>query len=155
MACTVSLVTTNGPAGRAGVTISAMSSVSADSEMPSLLVCVHHLSAVAEAIRKNEHFCLNVLQKDQAFLSDVFAGKAKDKYPDKFAAAEWIDGITGAPVLKDALVSFECHLKEAFQHGTHWIFIGEVADMTMSETGNALVYANRSYSQPAPLAMHE
>ena len=38
-ACTVSVVTTDGPAGRFGVTVSAMASVSADTPKPTLLVC--------------------------------------------------------------------------------------------------------------------
>ena len=37
-ACTVNVVTTDGAAGRAGVTVSAMSSVSADTPRPTLLV---------------------------------------------------------------------------------------------------------------------
>jgi len=49
-AATVNIVTTDGPRGRAGVTVSAMSSVSADMEKPVLLVCVHHLSPAAPAI---------------------------------------------------------------------------------------------------------
>ena len=40
-ACTVNVVTTDGPAGRHGVTVSAMSSVSADMDQPTLLVCIH------------------------------------------------------------------------------------------------------------------
>ncbi len=38
VAATVNVVATDGPAGRAGVTVSAMSSVSADTEKPVLLV---------------------------------------------------------------------------------------------------------------------
>ncbi|MFD0986438.1 flavin reductase family protein [Methyloligella solikamskensis] len=155
VACTVSLVTTEGEGGKAGVTVSAMSSVSADSEHPSLLVCVHELSAAADAIRQNGAFCVNVLGKEQAFLSDVFAGRAKDRYPDKFSAARWSEGASGSPVLEGALVNFDCHVKEAFHHGTHWIIIGGVIDMRMADPGSPLVYANHAYSEPAPLLEQE
>ena len=74
-ACTVSVVTTDGPAGRAGVTVSAMASVSADTPQPTLLVCVHHLSHAAEAILGNAAFCVNVLRDDQSDISDHFAGR--------------------------------------------------------------------------------
>jgi len=50
-ASTVNIVTTDGPAGRAGVTVSAMCSVTADA--PTLLVCVHQKSAACEAILAN------------------------------------------------------------------------------------------------------
>jgi len=52
-ACTVNVVTTDGPAGRHGVTVSAMVSVSADTPQRTLLVCIHHRSAVAAAVLEN------------------------------------------------------------------------------------------------------
>ena len=55
-ACTVSVVTTDGAHGRAGVTVSAMSSVSADGAAPTLLVCVHSLSPAAKTIIANGTF---------------------------------------------------------------------------------------------------
>jgi flavin reductase len=59
-AATVNVVTTDGPAGRSGVTVSAMSSVSADGNAPTLLVCVHEKSPTARTIIENGCFCVNV-----------------------------------------------------------------------------------------------
>ena len=56
----VVVVTTDGPAGRAGLTVSAMSSVSAHAPHPPLLICVHHLSPFAPAIIRNGVFCVNL-----------------------------------------------------------------------------------------------
>ena len=53
---TVNVVTTDGAAGRAGVTVSAMASVSADGDAPTMLVCVHHLAAAAQTILDNGCF---------------------------------------------------------------------------------------------------
>ena len=78
-ACTVNVVTTDGPAGRAGVTVSAMSSVSADTDKPTLLVCVHHMSPAATAIVENRVFCVNVLRDDQSHISDTFAGVSRTR----------------------------------------------------------------------------
>ena len=77
-AATVSVVTTDGPAGRAGVTVSAMCSVSADP--PTILVCVHHLSPACEAIRENGAFCVNVLGDGQSAISDTFAGRSTTRW---------------------------------------------------------------------------
>ena len=52
-AATVNVVTTDGVAGRHGVTVSAMVSVSADTPQPTLLVCIHHLSPVVAAVLEN------------------------------------------------------------------------------------------------------
>lgn len=150
-ASTVSVITTDGPAGRHGVTVSAMSSVSADSASPSLLVCINKTSSAADAIRKNGAFCVNVLRDDQVRLSDVFAGRHRDEYPDKFDFGEWTRLKTGAPVVPDALVAFDCQLKEAILHGSHWIFIGEADAIEFAAGMSPLIYANRGYAKPSPL----
>lgn len=147
-AATVSIVTTDGPAGRAGVTISAMSAVSADSAQPSLLVCVHHLSPAARAIQDNGAFCVNVLRDSQARVSDTFAGRLKTATGDKFDCATWRPLSTGSPALDDALVAFDCRLAKAIRHGSHFVFIGELTDAVVADTGPSLVYANRAYGTP-------
>ena len=68
----VAVVTTDGEAGRFGVTISSLTSVSADGDHPSLLACLHHMSPVAAAILKNRAFCANLLHEDQHQVSDLF-----------------------------------------------------------------------------------
>jgi flavin reductase (DIM6/NTAB) family NADH-FMN oxidoreductase RutF len=144
-ACTVSIVTTDGPDGRAGVTVSAMASVSADAASPALLVCVHHHSAAARAISKNGVFCVNVLRDEHTLISDIFAGRIRTASGDKFDCAQWRRLRTGAPVLCDCLVAFDCTLKKHFQYGSHWVFIGELDDITVSNPGPPLVYANHAY----------
>ena len=150
-ACTVSVVTTDGAAGRAGVTVSAMASVSADSEAPSLLVCINHQSAAARIILGNGAFCVNVLREDQAVLSDRFAGRVKTSSGDKFEGVSWRRLHSGLPVLDGVLVAFDCQLRQYLQHGTHVIFIGELVDIVLSESSSPLIYANRAYGRPAPL----
>lgn len=148
-AATVNIVTTDGPAGRAGVTVSAMCSVTADT--PTLLVCVHHKSPACQAIQENGVFCVNVLRDDQALISDTFAGRIKTPGGDKFDCADWCALTTGAPTLCRPLAAFDCRLGQHVRWGTHVIFIGEVADTVVNGTGSALIYANRAYGTPARL----
>ena len=112
-ACTVSVVTTAGAAGRGGVTVSAMTSVSADGAAPSLLVCVNQQSAAAGMILQNGVFCVNVLRDDQAHISDTFAGRTKNPSGDRFEGVSWRALKSGAPVLDEALVAFDCRLGAA------------------------------------------
>ncbi len=146
---TVNVVTTDGPAGRAGVTVSAMSSVSADSTRPTLLVCIHHLSPASDAILANKVFCVNVLRDDQSFIADTFAGRIKPIGRDKFSCAEWTDG--RVPRVIDPLVAFECELSQHFSVGSHVVFVGEVADTFILGGHAPLIYANRSYGTPSSL----
>jgi flavin reductase (DIM6/NTAB) family NADH-FMN oxidoreductase RutF/DNA-binding transcriptional LysR family regulator len=148
-AATVSVVTTDGLAGRFGTTVSAMSSVSADGERPTLLVCVHHASPLAAAIIANRVFCVNVLRDDQSYISDCFAGRFKTADGDKFSCAEWVRETTGAPRVVDPLVAFDCQLVTEMRVGTHHVFFGEVADLFLSVPGSPLIYANRAYGTPA------
>jgi len=144
-AATVNVVTTDGPAGRAGITVSAMSSVSADTDKPVLLICVHHLASAALPIVQNGVFCVNVLRDDQSYISETFAGRFKHQVADKFDCTEWTTQVTGAPRVVDPLVAFDCRVREHTRIGTHYVFFGEVEDIFMAERGSPLIYANRAY----------
>ncbi|MBZ9603601.1 flavin reductase family protein [Phyllobacterium chamaecytisi] len=144
-ACTVNIVTTDGAAGRFGATVSSMSSVSADGERPTLLICMHHKVSAAPAIIENRYFCVNVLRDRQAMISDSFAGRVALPNGDKFASTRWKISNNGQPRIEDALVTFDCRLQSSLQVGTHFVFIGEVMDVEAAESGSPLIYSNRAY----------
>ncbi|MGE0279100.1 MAG: LysR substrate-binding domain-containing protein [Rhizobiaceae bacterium] len=152
VASAVTVVTTDGDAGRFGVTVSSMTSVSADTSRPSLLVSIHHLSPAGEAIRKNRRFCANVLSGNQSFVSDLFSGRHKHLNDDRFGAVAWHAGATGSPIIEGAIVSLDCQLKTALFWGTHFILIGEVEQIALSRQRSPLVYANRGYRRAIPIA---
>jgi flavin reductase (DIM6/NTAB) family NADH-FMN oxidoreductase RutF len=147
-ACTVNVVTTDGVAGRHGVTVSAMVSVSADTPQPTLLVCIHHLSPVVAAVLKNGVFCVNVLRDDQAHISDNFAGRSGAHGSAKFACATWTTQLTGAPRVVDSLVAFDCRVTASERVGSHFVVFGSVQDIFVAGAGAPLIYANRAYGVP-------
>jgi len=147
-ACTVNVVTTDGVAGRHGVTVSAMVSVSADTPQPTLLVCIHHLSPVADAVLKNGVFCVNVLRDDQAHISDHFAGRSTVRGAAKFDCATWTTQVTGAPRVIDSLVAFDCRVTASERVGSHFVVFGSVQDIFVAGGGAPLIYANRAYGVP-------
>lgn len=144
-AATVNVVTTDGPGGKFGVTVSAMSSVSADTPKPTILVCVHHASPAAAAILANGVFYVNVLRDDQSYISDSFAGRFKEQLEDKFDCAEWEVMPGGALRVVDPLVGFDCKVHSGELVGTHHVFIGEVQSVFEAAYGSPLIYAKRSY----------
>jgi flavin reductase len=150
-ACTVSIVTTDGAQGRAGVTVSAMSSISADTDQPTLLVCVHHLSPAADAILKNRAFCVNVLRDDQSIVADRFAGRVPAINGDKFAGSTWAPMASGAPRVVDPLAAFDCRLLSYQRVGTHFVLVGAADDIFVAGSGKPLVYARRAYATAVPL----
>jgi hypothetical protein len=83
----VSIVTTSGDFGRYGLTVSSMTSVSA--EPPILLVCVNRNSIAHDAIAHNHRFAVNVLSARQQNLAASFAGS--DLYGPAYdlSGGEW------------------------------------------------------------------
>jgi flavin reductase len=141
----VNVITTDGPAGRFGLTVSAMCSVSADP--PTVLACIHRKSPVRSAILRNQVFCVNVLATRQHWLANTFAGVAQAGHAYDFAAARWERGVNEVPRLVDAVANFDCLLENAHEAGSHTIFVGRVA-ATLHQTGKPLLYTNRHYGLP-------
>jgi len=144
-ASSVTVVTTDGPAGRAGVTVSAMTSVSADGEEPTMLTCLNAASSVLPLVLENGCFCINVLQSAQTAISDIFSSRSPAPGGDKFTAVEIFTAATGAPCLAQALVSFDCKLLSAERIGTHHICIGAVKAVHVAPDGEPLLYGLRRY----------
>ena len=130
----VAVATTDGEAGRYGVTISSLTSVSADGDHPSLLACIHHLSPAATAILKNRAFCANLLGEGQQDLANLFAGRrsARMRHP---ASTVWLGtpGQAGQPMLDGATAAFECRLATALLWETHYIIVGKVTSVLLSD----------------------
>lgn len=145
-ASTVSVVTTSGPGGKFGVTVSAMSSVTADP--PTILVCVNSENFVSQAIEKNDCFCVNILSEKHKEVSDVFAGRQPCESGDRFDCAEWTTIRTGCPALIGAAAAFDCVVKERLIIGSHHVFVGVVVD-TLLNSGRTLVYHDRKYCRLA------
>ena len=151
-ACTVSVVTTDGPAGRFGLTITAMSSVSAEGPAPTLLVCINERSSAIDGLLANGVFCVNVLRDDQSGIADTFAGRGADPAPDRFAGTLWTTERTGAPRLVDPLVAFDCRVLHTERIGSHFVVVGAIEAVFVAPAGGApLIYANRAYGTAQPM----
>lgn len=147
----VSVVTTDGPAGRAGVTVSSMTSVSADGTRPSLLFCVNHKSSSAAVLLTNRAFCANLLHENQQDLSDLFSGRSGAEGAGRFDRADWVAGRGGLPVLTGATASFECEVATALLWDTHYIIVGKVTEVHLSDDPAALLYGRRAYRRAVSL----
>lgn len=144
----VSVVTTDGEAGRFGITVSAVSSVSA--EPPLVLVCINRKSPAVAAIAANARFAVSMLAGHQSDVARTFAGRPEAGAPYDFARHDWCEGASGLPCLAGAAASFECLLDAAIDAGTHRIFIGRVV-AAEAGTVDPLVYTARDFRRPIPL----
>ena len=144
----VTVITTEGMAGRFGLTVSAVSSVSA--EPPMLLACVNRKSPAVAAMDKNGRFAVNVLGFNNKDVAEVFAGRPQSGKPYDFDRHAWEEGSMGQPLLTDATASFECEIECSQDAGSHRIFIGRVVNARRN-TAEPLVYCNRAFGRVAEL----
>jgi flavin reductase len=148
-AATVTVVTTGGPAGRLGLTVSSMCSVSADP--PSLVVGIHSGSPVVTAIARNSCFAVNILEASQYEISEIFARRPAEMRRDHLESSAWNNLATGAPALDTAASTFDCHLVAHHVFGTHHLFIGLVVAVAHAER-RPLIHHNRQYCALLPQA---
>jgi flavin reductase (DIM6/NTAB) family NADH-FMN oxidoreductase RutF len=144
----VTVVTTAGTAGRFGITVSAIASVSA--EPPLLLVCVNRKNPSVAAITGNGYFAVNILADHQIDVARIFAGRPPEGQPYEFVDGHWRIGHSKLPLLIEAAASFECEIETIHDAGTHRIFIGRVIAANRG-THAALIYNNRSYARAVAL----
>ena len=139
----VHVVTTDGPAGRAGFTATAMTPVT-DSP-PSLLVCVNAAGRSATFLEANGVFCVNTLARDGIPVAEAFARRADLHGQDRFTVGRWRRLVTGSPLLASCLVAFDCRVSDARIVATHHVIIGEIVAIHLGENRPGLVYQGRAY----------
>lgn len=144
-AAAVLLVTTDGPAGRRGVTVSAACSVSDDPA--TMLVCLNQGSVHNRRFSDNGNFAVNVLSVDGERLARAFSGEGGLSLDERFALGAWERRATGAPLLVDALVAFDCRMIENRVVATHHVMIGTVEAMRFGPKAPSLLYRDRLYHQ--------
>jgi flavin reductase (NADH)/flavin reductase/chlorophenol-4-monooxygenase component 1 len=141
---TVSIIATDGPAGLAGLTCSAVCAVSDDP--PLLLACVHRKSTANAAIKANKVMSISCLSADQSELSQAFAGVGRLTADERFALGDWDVLATGAPCLTTALATFDCEIFDIRDAGTHTVFVAKVIATRTRDLGEPLVYQRRAYA---------
>ncbi len=140
----VHVVTTDGDEGRRGVTVIAACSVS--DEPPTILVCLNRTNAANMAFVKNGVFALNTLGASHKPIADAFSGLGKLSSDERFKYGSWTKGVTGAPLLTDAVAVFDCTMVEAREIATHRIMVGKVVGLRIGDGHSALIYHKRGYT---------
>lgn len=143
LASAVHIVTTDGPAGRRGVTASAVVSVSDDPA--TVIVCLNATNAENERFGLNGNFAVNVLAAGGEEIAQAFAGEGNLSAAERFALGEWAPAATGAPLLLAALAGFDCRLVDRRIIATHHVLVGEVEAVREGPGAPPLLYHARGY----------
>lgn len=145
VAASVTVVTTDGPAGRFGATVSSFTSVSV--APPTVLACLARESRVAAALRINGRFAVNVLSTSMEALAHRFAGRDDVTVADRFEGVDWHDG--GQPVIAGA-TALVCRVETVTAVATHDVCFGLV-EAVHAGGHPPLAYLDRTFSRVEPL----
>lgn len=141
----VNIITTDGVAGKGGITATAVCSVTDDPA--TLLVCLNRTSPRSALFLANGILCVNTLSAGQQAVSNAFSAPSdKLDMAARFAAGHWGSLATGAPVLEGAAASFDCRIAEVMEQGTHSVVFASVQAVRFApmEAG-CLMYYGRGY----------
>jgi cob(II)yrinic acid a,c-diamide reductase len=139
----VHVITTDGEAGRRGTTIIAACSVS--DEPPTVLACLNRENPSNELFIRNGRFALNTLAAKHEPLAVAFSGLTGLSQDERFAHGEWEVLTTGAPVLADAVSTFDCEIIDSKDLATHRVLFGRVTGLRLGDSLRPLLYHDRSY----------
>lgn len=117
------------------ITLTAFTPLSADP--PLVLACVGNDAAVLYVVEDVGRFTVSVLAEGDRRAASNFAQRLPPE-PGRFADAD--------PVLRGALVSFVCTLRETHPGGDHHVVVGQVERIVMGDDDPApLLYFRREY----------
>lgn len=142
LAAAVHVVTTDGPHGRLGITVSAACSVT-DSP-PTVLVCINRNSASRDVFAGNGRLAVNVLAGDQEELARHFSGQTGVPMDERFTWDIWTE-LDGIPTATDARVALAGRIVSSLEQGTHTVFFVEIDAIRRREDAQALVYDSRTF----------
>lgn len=139
----VALVTTDGPAGRYGLTVSAICSVSV--EPPTVLVCLNRDNRSHAAFLRNGVIGISILEPGHEELAFRFASSKTDQN-EKFLGADWVERLGGAPVLTNAAVTLVGRIAQTLSSGSHDILVAHIHDIGLhTENTKGLVWFDRAF----------
>ena len=124
----------------AGITVTAFTSLSL--EPPLVLICIDRRARIHDRLTKGGNFAVNMLAATQELVSRRFASHETDPFHE----IGYREGLTGAPLIQDALSAIECRIVDVLPGGDHTIFIGEV-EATSVQEGKPLLYFRGGYCE--------
>lgn len=126
------------------MTASAFTSVSLDP--PLVLVCVGKKNRFAEGITVADFWGVSILSQEGKPAAEWLSTSGRplagqlDKVPHR-------RGSTGVALLTESLAQLQCETVEVVSAGDHYIVVGRLQSVDISEPTDPLLYWNRDYRQ--------
>jgi flavin reductase (DIM6/NTAB) family NADH-FMN oxidoreductase RutF len=109
-----------------------------------LLISLFQHTASADRIREEGRFGVSVLGQDHEAAARAGAAPGKPKFVEEFCHDD--DDPAGIPVLRGAIAHLECGVERTVDVADHTIFIGTVAEISLTPGKLPLLYYGRGYA---------
>jgi flavin reductase (DIM6/NTAB) family NADH-FMN oxidoreductase RutF/DNA-binding IclR family transcriptional regulator len=143
--CVVTAVESDGT--RVGFVVGSFTSVSLDP--PLVAFFPDRSSTTWPRIKRQAHFCVNILSADQEHLCRQFAASGGDK----FQGVRTRTAPSGAPVIEGSVAWIDCELESVQAAGDHDIVLGRVRALDVSSPALPLLFFQGGYGRFAPLSL--
>jgi 3-hydroxy-9,10-secoandrosta-1,3,5(10)-triene-9,17-dione monooxygenase reductase component len=127
--------------GGVPVGLAANSFTSLSLDPPLVLFCVAHSSTTWPRIEAAGRFAVNMLGEEHEEISRRFATSGVDK----FAGTAWHTGVSGSPVLDEAMAYVDCEFEAEYPGGDHKIIVGRVLDLDVVAGARPLLFYRGGY----------
>lgn len=141
----VTVITTVKDGEPVGMTCQSFVSVSLDPPLVAFLPTKQ--SRAFASVKETGRFCANFLAADQVAISNVMASRADDK----FAGLAWTESKGGSALLDGVVGYTDCEVHEIHDAGDHWIVVGKVVDLSVSNQVDPLLFFRGKYHTALPV----
>jgi 3-hydroxy-9,10-secoandrosta-1,3,5(10)-triene-9,17-dione monooxygenase reductase component len=138
----VTLVTGTDPETDTPCALVANSFTSVSIDPPLISFCAGLGSTTWPRLRRSGSFVVNVLGEHHEEICRAIVGKHPDSLELLFDAPK---GVSGAPMLPEALAWIECEIETIHEAGDHELVIGRVSDLRVADERAPLVFYNGKF----------
>lgn len=131
----VAVLTADGCAGPAGVTITSFTSISAEPALVSFALA--DTSSTWDLIKDSDWFAVQLLGAHQSDIAKRFATSGADRFAPP---TNWRTGPHGVPLLDDCLCWLVCSKHHQITLGDHHLVVGAVEHVETGTPGASLVH---------------
>ena len=141
----VHVITTDGAAGRYGITMTAVASVT--DQPPTVMLCINRQAGIYPILNLNRQLCINILAANQQDLAEHFAGLTQLSPEERFEYHIWHRGQSGQLQVEGALAHLHGRISEQYDVGTHTVFLVAIEEINHNAepTTPALIYFRRHF----------
>ncbi len=140
----VHVITTDGAAGRYGITMTAVTPVT--DEPPTMMLCINREAGIIPILLANRDLCINTLSHKQQDIAEHFAGMTNLSPKERFTYHIWNRGQNGQLEVEGALAQLHGSIIAQKEMGTHFVFFAQINEIkTLNTHSPALLYFRRSF----------